>query len=63
MSLDKAIASGKEHRKQYKDSRAIDWSCRCHGGCDWCRGNRLYRYTKKCQAAAFRKHEYQLETI
>ena len=41
MSLDKAIASGKEHRKQYyKNSQRFFGSCRCHGSCDWCRSNR-----------------------
>lgn len=39
MSLEKAIAHGKEHRKQYRDndSRAFDPECRNHGGCVWCR--------------------------
>lgn len=22
-------------------------SCRCHGGCEWCLGNRIYKYMKK----------------
>lgn len=43
MSLDKAIEHGKEKRKPYYGSQAIDASCRCHGGCGWCEGNRLYR--------------------
>lgn len=43
MSLAKAIASGKEHRKEYRKlAPRIDKSCRNHGGCQWCTGNRLY---------------------
>ncbi|MBO5969275.1 MAG: hypothetical protein J6S14_12345 [Clostridia bacterium] len=40
MSLDKAIEHGKEHRKPYRGSKAIDKTCRNHGGCDWCKENR-----------------------
>ena len=43
MTLDKAIEHGKEHRKQYRGSKAIDKSCRNHGDCPCCQGNRLYR--------------------
>ena len=41
--LDKAIEHGKEHRKPYRGSKAFDRTCRNHGGCDWCKDNRLYR--------------------
>lgn len=44
MSLDKAIEHGKEHRKQYrKYCEAIDKQCRPHGGCDYCKSNRLFK--------------------
>lgn len=46
MSLDKAIKHGKEKRKQYRGSKAIDCTCRNHGSCKWCRDNRLYKYRK-----------------
>ena len=46
MSLDKAIKYGKEKRKPYTGSKAIACSCRNHGGCEWCLGNRLYKYKK-----------------
>ena len=36
MAPDKAIKYGKEHRKPYRGSKAIDGSCRNHGGCPWC---------------------------
>lgn len=32
MALDKAIEHKKEHRKMYRGSKAIDASCRNHGG-------------------------------
>lgn len=41
MSLQKAIKHGKEHSKPYTDSKAFDKSCRNHGGCDFCKDNRL----------------------
>jgi len=50
MSLDKAIANGREHRKQYRKlCYLIDYTCRNHGGrtkkhsggqCLWCLENR-----------------------
>ena len=40
MSLEKAIAHGKEHRKPYRGSKAFDCSCRNHGSCGYCENNR-----------------------
>ena len=40
MSLDKSIGK-REWRKPYTGSKAIDRTCRNHGGCDWCKFNRL----------------------
>ena len=47
MSLDKAIAHGKEHRKPYRGSKAIDSTCRNHGGCPWCEENRKHKFRDK----------------
>ena len=53
MSLDKAIAHGKEKRKPYRGAKAIDIHCRNHGGarhqweCAWCKGNRIYKNKKR----------------
>lgn len=44
--LDKGIISGKEHRREYYDSRRIDRSCRAHGGCDYCGRNRQFNHKK-----------------
>ena len=49
--LDKAIEHGKEHRKPYKGSKAVDRTCRNHGSCDWCRENRTYQQLKAEEAA------------
>jgi hypothetical protein len=42
MGLEKSIHSGKEHRKEYRDSRRFDRHCRNHGPCDYCEGNRTH---------------------
>ncbi len=47
MSLDKAIAYGKEHRRPYRRSQRFDVTCRPHGfgrayPCPWCEANRLH---------------------
>ena len=47
MSLDKAIAHGKEKRKPYRGAKAIDGTCRNHGSCLWCRENRTHRFRDK----------------
>ena len=44
MALDKAIKYGKEHRKPYRKSKAIDKTCRNHGGCPYCEQNRLHKF-------------------
>lgn len=51
MSLDKSIAKGTEHRKQYTGGKAIAKGCRNHGSCDWCRDNRLHKNLKRTQSA------------
>lgn len=30
-------------RKPYRGSRRFDYTCRNHGGCSWCKGNRLHK--------------------
>ena len=49
MALNKAIMSGKEHRKMYRGSKAIDRTCRNHGSCCWCCENRQYKNLKRLQ--------------
>ena len=64
MGLEKAIKHGKEHRKPFgKDygnfSKSIDMSCRNHGGCSWCEGNRTYRYRRDLKAALEEMKEFE----
>lgn len=47
MSLDKAIEHGKEYRKPYRGAKAVDRSCRNHGGCPWCEANRKHKFRDK----------------
>lgn len=52
MSLNKAIAQGKEHRKPYGKTsgtyaKSVDCTCRNHGSCYWCMKNRLHNTRKK----------------
>lgn len=44
MSLDKAIAHGKEFRKPYTGAKRLCKSCRNHGGCSYCEGNRRHKF-------------------
>ena len=57
MSLDKAIEHGKEHRKAYRKSQAIDMSCRNHGSCPYCYGNRFHKNLKNIMNAEDTKEE------
>ena len=59
MSLDKAIEHGKEKRKPYRGSKAIDRSCRNHGSCGWCEGTRLYSSIRKEEACRQRVKEME----
>lgn len=51
MSLDKAIEHGKEKREPYRGSKRFDHSCRNHGGCKWCEGNRKHKFVADESAA------------
>lgn len=46
MGLEKAIKYGKEKRKEWKYKKnyckSVAKSCRNHGGCPYCEGNRLF---------------------
>ena len=57
MSLDKAIKSGKEHRKEFRGAKAVDCSCRNHGDCSWCKENRLYKNLKRLEKSKYIEEE------
>lgn len=63
MSLDKAIKYGKEKRKPYRRSKAFDQSCRNHGSCPWCEGNRTYNDRKRRNAADDRLRKWELDLL
>jgi len=46
MSLDKAIESGKEKRKPYRGSKAVNQSCR-DNTCPWCAGNVEHKHKRR----------------
>ena len=54
MGLDKAIEHGKEHRKPYRGAKSVDTTCRNHGSCPWCEGNRTHQQ-RKAEAIAREK--------
>lgn len=58
MGLDKAIEHGKEKRKPYTGSKAIDCTCRNHGSCERCERNRLYQRLKVEEASRQALEEY-----
>ena len=59
MGLEKAIEHGKEKRKPYKGAKAVACSCRNHGACEWCRGNRTHNTDKKMEKAKAEMKEVQ----
>ena len=46
MSLDKSISSGKDKRKPFYGSKAVDQSCR-DKTCPWCRGNATHKNERR----------------
>jgi hypothetical protein len=47
MSFDKVYPNRKDQRKQYYGSGKFDRTCRCHGGCSYCKNNRLHNTKKR----------------
>ena len=58
MALDKAISSGKEKRTPYRKSKAFDRTCRCHGSCPYCRGNRTFQGRKSIEGTKGQEDEF-----
>ncbi len=59
--LDKAIKSGKEHRQEYRKPKSIDPSCRNHGDCERCQGNRHYQINREKERMEDAYLEYEEE--
>ena len=47
MSNDKAILHGKETRKPYRGAKAVDTTCRNHGGCPHCARDRTHKHKRR----------------
>jgi hypothetical protein len=56
MSLDKAIESGKEKRKQYYGKKALDPWCRVKNKCSGCRALYKYKSLKRKLKHTFEKN-------
>ena len=63
MSLDKGVAFGKEKRKKYRGSKAIDKTCRNHGSCPHCEGGRQHKSRKQALLAAAIEEENMLAPV
>lgn len=50
MSLDKAIKHKKEKRKPFTKAKAVDYTCRNHGTCPYCKQNRTFNSRKRLEA-------------
>ena len=59
MALNKAIKHGKEKRKEYHGSKAIDPTCRNNKGCPVCEGNRTYQERKFLEMSDSIMKEYE----
>ncbi len=47
MSFDISYKNRKDHRQEYFGSKRFDRSCRNHGSCGYCTGNRLFANKKR----------------
>lgn len=50
MSFDKTYPNRKDWRKSYRGSKRFDRTCRCHGSCGYCNGNRTYTTRRGLEA-------------
>lgn len=67
MGLEKSIKSGKEYRKPFGKetgtyAKSIDCTCRNHGSCKWCLGNRLYKNVKRELSSVKQLEEFEEES-
>lgn len=40
-------------KQPYRKARVFDSSCRCHGGCPWCYGNRMKQARMSAERAEY----------
>lgn len=49
----------KDRRRQFKGAKCVDPTCRNHGGCPWCTGNRTHADVARRQAADEQLTDYE----
>lgn len=59
MTLNAGILHGKEYRGPYRKSARFDATCRPHGSCGYCQGNRSHKNDKRRIAADEQMKEFQ----
>ena len=57
MALDKGIEHGKEKRKPYYKSKAVDATCRPGGSCPYCQRGRQHKHRKRLVAAKDKEND------
>jgi 5-methylcytosine-specific restriction endonuclease McrA len=55
--LDKSIQHNKEYREEYRKAKRFDRSCRNHGSCPYCQGNREHSNKKRELSAKEKEKE------
>ena len=50
MSFEKQYPNHKDHRKPHRGAMAVDATCRPHGSCPYCAGNRMHVTRKRIAA-------------
>ncbi len=63
MSLKKAIKHGKEKREEYRGVKAVDPTCRNHGGDEWAESNRLISSRRKEESAEAKLKDANTEDL
>lgn len=61
MAFDNYYPNRKDWLKPYRKSKVFDATCRNHGGCPYCEGNRRYSLQKQLDKANSIKKEQILE--
>lgn len=60
MAFDKYYPNRKDKRKPFYKSKRFDRSCRCHGGCPYCEGNRMYSTIKRKQDSDLKLKQFKI---
>jgi len=56
MAFDNQLGKGKDWRKPYYRSARFDRTCRNHGSCGWCEGNRRFANHRRLPADEAPRH-------